>query len=179
MDGDDAGRPAADATAGSTRDEAAGGDPFAHARRLGRRAAHGLILVVAVLFIGASTSQLVRAIFGGVAIPPPALDPSCAVGLRRLAMALDRAASTSIPAAQESVASPPDDPVAVFRLALAPEWDGADAIQRICTSSAGGADAWAALERLRSAQEQLTRRTRADLAPLREDLTAHFPTELR
>src|SRR5262245_50036077 len=71
-------------------------DRHARARRAGRRAAHALILLVAVLFVGSSAWQLVRAVFLGDAGAQAAgpLDPTCADGLRRLSSALDRAAAS-------------------------------------------------------------------------------------
>ena len=42
-----------------------------------------------------------------------------------------------------------------------------------------GRDAWAALERLRSAQEQLAREGSAVLRPLRRELGAHLTPDLR
>jgi hypothetical protein len=153
----------------------------ANAQRLGRRAAHGLILVVAVVFIGSSAWQIVHAIFveSAAASAPPALDPGCANGVRRLVGALDRAADHAVSSAEQPATTRPEDVVALFRHQLSPEWDGAGDVERRCAASAAGADAWAALQRLRSAQEQLARQSRAELAPLRHDLAAHLPAELR
>jgi hypothetical protein len=154
-------------------------DPYAHARRLGGRAARGLILVLAVLFVGSSAWQLVRAIFveGGATAPAYVLDPTCASGVHRLVVALDRAADRTVSAAARAMR--PDEGVAMFRRELSPEWDTADVVERTCASSQGGEDAWAALQRLRSAEEQLARQSRTELAPLRHDLAAHLPADLR
>jgi hypothetical protein len=151
---------------------------LARARLGGRRAAHGVVLVVAVLFIGSSAWQIVRALFveshEGVLVSPE--QRACALGLRDLASALDRAASLVVASSYEVGTN---EAVAAFRRGLSPEWNTAESVQRSCATSPGGADAWAALERLRSAEEQLTRQSRADLGPIRRDLTAHLPSDLR
>jgi hypothetical protein len=158
-------------------------DRYSRARRTGKRAAHALILVVAVLFIGSSTWQLVQAVFlgnGGAQARP--LDPICADGLRRLSSALDRAAALVVAAPSPPAGPPADDAVALFRRDLSPEWDGARAVEETCAASVNGEDAWATLTRLRSAHEQLARRGHAELAPFRHDLAAHLahlPVDLR
>ena len=148
------------------------------ARMRGRRAAHGVVLVTAVLFIGSSTWQIVRALFAenhdSILVSPE--QRACAVGLRELASALDRAASLVVASSYEDGAN---EAVAAFRRGLSPEWNTAVSVQRTCASSPEGVDAWAALERLRSAEEQLTRQSRAELGPIRRDLTAHLPSDLR
>lgn len=154
-------------------------DPaLARARLRGKRAALAAVIVVAVLFIGSSAWQIVSALFfdghGGVLVTPE--QRACAVGVRDLAAALDRAASRIVASSSEIGTA---DAVAVFRRGLSPEWNTAGAVQRTCTSSPEGTDAWAALERLRFAEEQLTRQSRAELGPIRRDLTAHLPSDLR
>ncbi|MCL2448793.1 MAG: hypothetical protein FWD17_07600 [Polyangiaceae bacterium] len=154
--------------------------------RVGQRAARALILVVAVLFIGSSAWQLVRALFFGNAGAPPAatavLDPACADGLRRLASALDRAAASVAAPPSQSAMAQPEDAVALFRRDLSPEWDREGAVKQACATGARGEEAWASLTRLRSAHEQLVRGRHAELAPLRHDLAAQLapsPRELR
>lgn len=154
-------------------------DPaIGRARLRGKRVALVAVTVVALLFIGSSTWQIARALF--VEKPDAALvrpeQRACAAGLRDLATALDRAASLVVASSSEIGTA---DAVAVFRRGLSPEWNTADSVQRSCAASPEGADAWAALERLRSAEEQLTRQSRAELGPIRRDLTAHLPADLR
>ncbi len=156
----------------------------ARARRRGARAAHGAIFVVAVLFIGSSTWQIVRAVFPELGLAggdAPLEGPdrrACAAGLRDLASALDRAASGVVVVTSPGQ-SAPEESAAAFQRGLSPEWNTAPEIERRCAATPDGEDAWAALERLRSAEEQLTRRSRAELGPLRRDLAAHLPSDLR
>jgi hypothetical protein len=156
--------------------------PFGLARRRGKQAAHAFVLALAVAFVGSSALQLVRAIFFGSAGGSTAalrLDPECSDGVRRLVRALDRAnaavAASSV-ARHGSVGT--EDVAALFHGALSPEWDGAAAVEKRCAAR-GGEGAWTALERLRSAEEQLARRTASDLAPLRDELAAHLGADLR
>jgi hypothetical protein len=176
MVGDEA-SPPANGSSREKRDD----EGYAHARRRGKRAAHGLILVVSVLFIGTSAWQLVRAVFLGDAgaTESNALDPACADGLHRLTAALDRASGPIVVSASQAPAARPADVATRFRHELSPEWDVAGDVEKTCTASSAGADAWAVLARLRSAEEQLARQSRAELAPLRHDLAAHLPVELR
>ena len=66
-----------------------------------------------------------------------------------------------------------------FSARLRPEWEEKDAVQRACSQSNQGLDAWAALARLRSAEEQLAPDGRGLLAPLRRDVREHLPADLR
>jgi hypothetical protein len=149
-------------------------DDVRTARLRGRRAAHGLVLVVAMLFIGVSTAQIISAVFG-IRTTPLASGPidsperRCAVGISRLAKALDRAARA--PAAEPGFRPEIPDPTG--------DWASADGVQRSCGQAVGGLDAWAALLRLRQAQSQLARSQPDDLLPLRRDLVAHLPEDMR
>jgi hypothetical protein len=149
-------------------------DDVRNARLRGRRAAHGLVLVVAMLFIGVSTAQIISAVFG-IRTTPLASGPidsperRCALGISRLAKALDRAARA--PAAEPGFRSEIPDPGG--------DWASADGVQRSCGQATGGLDAWAALLRLRQAQSQLARSQPDDLLPLRRDLAAHLPQDMR
>jgi hypothetical protein len=133
-----------------------------------------LVSVVAVAIIGSSTVQIVSAVFGVGIHPVPAAAPgtpgrTCAEGVLRLERALDRSV--------EAAGSP------AFAASLRPEWNEAGAVQRACSQSSEGLDAWASLARLRSAEEQLATGARAErlveLAPLRSDVSAHLPADLR
>ena len=134
--------------------------------------------MLAVLFIGSSAWQIVRALFAenrdSVLVSPE--QRACALGLRELATALDRAANLVVASSNEVGTN---EAAAAFRRGLSPEWNTADSVQRTCAASPEGTDAWAALERLRTAEEQLARQNRTDLGPIRRDLTAHLPSDLR
>jgi hypothetical protein len=112
------------------------------ARKEGRRNAHGLVLVVAVLFIASSTVQIVRGVFGlGEASRP---GDACAEGVARLSAQIDARAACSgcneAPAARRSR-----------------EASEAATVARACAASSDGLDTWAAFERARMAREQLAR----------------------
>lgn len=133
-----------------------------------RRVGLGVIMVVAVGFIAVSTVQIISAVFG-LGTTPLATGPidaperQCAVGISRLARALDA------PARVDRVESPASDP----------RWTGADAVENECRKAAGGLDAWAALLRLQAAESQLAEASQADLQPLRREVAAHLPADLR
>ena len=125
----------------------------AQARARARRAANGVVVVIAVLFIGASTLQIVRAVFDEAGSPlaaPLATDDACMAGVKRLAKAG--------PALR------------------GPE---ADAVARVCASTSAGLDAWAAFERLWLAREELSRQDRTDIEPVAREVSAHLPADLR
>jgi hypothetical protein len=151
--------------------EAAASPELARARLQGKRAALAAVIAVTVAFIGWSAVQVIPQVFGVDVRPlPPAApgsaDGACAEGVRRLALALDR------PAVPAMVGEPAP---------LPGEWQEAPAVERACGGSAEGEQAWAALLRLRSAEEQLGPRhpSRAELEPLRRDVAAHLPPDLR
>jgi hypothetical protein len=134
----------------------------ARARLQGKRVALVAVIAVAVVFIGASAVQIIPAVFGAGITPLPAAPPgsaarACADGVRALLRQLD-----TEPGAREA----------------GDEWDRT---ARTCEGSAEGLDAWAALMRLRSAERQTSgqRIDRAELAPLRRDVAAHLPPDLR
>lgn len=148
-------------------------DPaLARARLRGKRAALGVVIAITVGIIGLSAVQIVPAVFGAGITPIPAAQPgtkerTCAEGVRGLASALDRAADSAGSAS--------------FEQRLQPEWGAAGSIQDACKDAREGLDAWAALIRLRSAEEQLGPRAQrgAELEPLRRDVLAHLPADLR
>jgi hypothetical protein len=150
------------------------------AERLGKRIGHGLVIAVAVLFIGASSMQIIPAVFGFGQRPimDSERDPdarACAIGVRRLALALDHASNGAGSQGGAGI----DRSRELFRRALSPDWDDADAVRRACEQSAEGLDAWAALLRLRDADEQFAMKDRAELGTLRRDVAAHLPPDLR
>jgi hypothetical protein len=133
---------------------AASPDALARARLQGKRAALSVVMVVTVVFIGASAVQIVPAIFGaGITPIPPSPSGSdaraCAEGIRRL-----EAARTDQDEAR---------------------------VREACAQSPEGLDAWASLVRLRSAEAQLggAEGAPAELEPLRRDVAAHLPVDLR
>jgi hypothetical protein len=146
-----------------------------------KRMANAFVLVVSVAFIGSSTWQITSAVFG-VFDPIPSGTPAdspetqCGTGIRSLAVALDRAGGRL-----SSLASAADDTavMAVLKPTLSPEWDRADTVRAACDRAAGGPSAWAALERLRVAEEQSGRLDREALTSVRRDVAAHLPADLR
>jgi hypothetical protein len=125
---------------------------------------------VAVAFIGVSVAQIIPDVFGAWVHPLPPSSPGspariCAEGVRDLAKALDRA--------RDAAGGPG------FGKALQPEWAGAPGIEQACARSSEGLDAWAALLRLRSGEEQLAREPGDPLAPLQRAVASHLPADLR
>ncbi|HLK39549.1 MAG TPA: hypothetical protein VKU41_22490 [Polyangiaceae bacterium] len=142
----------------------------ARAKLRGKRVALGIVGAIAVPFIASSTVQIAQAVFGEGAGSP---DRACSAGVRELQAALDRASARLLLPAEGDGAD------VTFGPATIPEWRDADAVRRACDASEGGAQAWAALERLRRTEEQLAHDARGELTPLRRDVTAHLPAELR
>jgi hypothetical protein len=149
--------------------EATRDDP-ARARLQGKRVALGAILVVSIALIGSSAWQIIPVVFGAGTRPIPAGPPgssarTCAEGVRSLERALERATDAAGSGS--------------FQARLRPEWNEEAAVRQACGQSSEGIDAWAALARLRSAEEQLSPRPGAELEPLRRDVIAHLPADLR
>jgi len=151
------------------------------ARIRGKRLALGVVIAVAAAFIGSSAVQIVSTVFGTGIAPLPAgqlgsEERTCALGVRELKRALDRASGRML----SSVAAVNgDEAVAAFRQGLSPDWEQADRVKRACAGAREGLEAWGALQRLLIAEEQLARRAGMELAPLRRDVIAHLPTDLR
>jgi len=151
-------------------------DELERARLRGKRAALSAVIVVSMTFIASSAVQIIPAVFGvGVrALPPAAPDLACAQGIARLTAALDRA--------NDRAASPPsarENATRAFQHELSPEWTDAARIAGDCARSPDGLDAWASLLRLREAEEQLAHYATIELDPLRHDVAAHLPPDLR
>ncbi|HEX8791111.1 MAG TPA: hypothetical protein VF765_09160 [Polyangiaceae bacterium] len=135
---------------------------IARARLRGKRIALGVVITVAVVYIAASAVDIIPAVFGAVLHPLPSAAPGTPA--RACAEGLRRLVSTA-------------------------ETAGDDEVQPACAASREGLDAWAALERLRSAQRQLARPSRAgageqsgadqELQELRRQVLAHLPADLR
>jgi hypothetical protein len=133
------------------------------AARLGRRMGVLVVIAIALLFIGASTGQIVPDVFGFGIRPLPSGPPgssvrACAEGVRALS---DRMAD----------GGSPGDPSS--------SWDREGSLYRACAASPEGLDTWAALLRLRMAHEQLPHARPEQLDPLRRAVWAHLPAELR
>ena len=159
------------------------GDAAAAAAAMrGKRAALAVVMVISLAFIASSVAQIIPAVFGVGFEPlpsgaaPESPEGQCATGIRSLALALDRAGGRL-----SSVASAADDTatMAVLRPTLSPEWDHADTVRAACDRTAGGPAAWAALQRLRVAEEQSGRLDRDALTSVRRDVAAHLPADLR
>jgi hypothetical protein len=158
-------------------------DPTVAVGRLrGKRATFVVVCVVSVAFIVSSTVQITRAVFSVAVVPLPSgallgsPEQVCAEGIRGLSRALERASGRL-----SSVASAADDAqtMAALRPSLSPEWDRADDVRAACDRAQGGPSAWAALQRLRVAEEQAGRLGREGLSSVRRDVAAHLPADLR
>lgn len=163
-------------------DEGDGDRPATGPGLRAKRVALAFVIVVSLAFVASSVWQIVPAVFGAGFEPlaagaaPDSPEAQCGIGVRALALALDRAG-----ARVASLASAADDSamMAVLRPALSPEWDRAETIRAACDRAAGGPSAWAALQRLRMAEEQAGRLDQEALSSVRRDVTAHLPADLR
>jgi hypothetical protein len=96
---------------------------------------------------------------------------ACAEGVRRLLASIDAA----VVSAKTEGATDEATAVARFKERLAPEWADENAIRARCASVPRGQDAFAAVLRLRLAQEGFVRRQVAEITPIRRDVTAYLP----
>ncbi len=139
--------------------------PLAGAGRRGRRAGILIVIGVAVLFIGSSAGQVVPAVFGFGVRPLPVGPPgssqrACAEGVRALSAVRSASADRTEPSSPSA-------------------WDRESPVYQACAASPEGLDAWAALLRLRMTEQQLPYAGPTQLDPLRRDLYAHLPADLR
>jgi hypothetical protein len=157
----------------------------ARARLQGRRIAHAVVITIAVAFIGASAAQIIPSVFGAQAhsIPVPAAgspERACVDGVRSLALALDRASAQAWwPRESGAVSVGDESALQAFREGLVPEWKAEANVEQACAKSREGVEAWAALLRLRRAEEQLVLRGIGEIVPLRRDFAARLPPDLR
>ncbi len=125
--------------------------------------------VLAIVFIVASVSQIIRAVFVASHAHEVATagDLACGDRLKTLAVALDRASERAgrVPEAHAR---------ATFVQALSPEWDDSAAAESACTS-ARGKDAWSALLRLRRTLEGRSEKDAREVEPVRRDFEARLP----
>jgi hypothetical protein len=157
----------------------------AGARLRWRRVAHAIVITIAVVFVGSSAAQIIPSVFGAQRHPiplPSAGTPerACVDGVRSLALALDRASGEAWwPRASGAVTVADDAALQAFRQGLVPEWNAQAKIEQACANSHEGVEAWAALLRLRRAEEQVVLRSIGELLPLRRDFDARLPPQLR
>ena len=133
-----------------------------------RSAVYGAFVAFAAAFVLLSVKELVVEVFGYRAAPvaeaPPGTpERACADGIRELSRALDRGALAAAGATDEK------DAVARLGRALSPEWDRdrEQALAATCTREPNGAEAWAALLRLRRAEEGAAGRHAVLVGPLK------------
>lgn len=138
--------------------------PQSRGERLGRRVG---IVVFAIWVTGitlALTSQIIRQTFypagsGG--------STACRPGVLALIGAVRRARQ-----AADAETGGERAAVTRFRAALAPEWDGRDALATTCRGDATGERALREVDRLRYAEEHATRYEAVDLARRRRDVAS-------
>jgi hypothetical protein len=160
----------------TTEPNEAGGDTTPRARRLARRIVFGSFLLLATTFIVSSAWQLIAGIYAPA--PAPVITDgagvrdearACGDGIAKLSSALERgflAASTK------------DDEASALRTlaeAMQPEWAQRAAVEDACATQPRGQDAFAALLRLKLAEEGFVRRQIVEIAPVRRDVRAYLP----
>jgi hypothetical protein len=167
---------------GAAGRDAPSAEEIARAGLRAKRWVLAVVIVVSLWVIASSSLQIIPQVFGlgvsPIGAPSAAASPerACAVGIRGLLGALDRAGG-QLPRA--ATTSDDTEAMAALRASLSPEWDSADSVARTCAGSRDGQDAWAALERMRVAEEQIVRLGRVGLVPLRLDVATHLPPDLR
>ncbi len=157
-------------------------DAVAVARRRGRRAVLATFLFFTVAFIAISATEIISTALGSPVTPIAAItgkddtsaDPvksrECADGVHSLASAVDLAAAAALASPDEKTAT------TRFRESLAGVWDPNEKpTEASCNSVPRGRDAFAAVLRLREAQEGFIRRQVVEIAPLRRDVSAYLP----
>jgi hypothetical protein len=146
-------------------------DKRARARRLGKRIVIAVYGGFAAAFVSLAALQITIQCFAVGAGPidqSTAAGAECANGIDKLRQALNRAA------ARARTASDADDAQNVFRMVLAPDWLDEPAVRARCAADPRGADAFAALLRLRVAEESHAARDAAEMAALRRELAAYL-----
>jgi hypothetical protein len=151
--------------------------PAERARRTKRRVSsvvYAVYVAVTSAFILLSIKALMDGVFhepetGSPAAVVASTGKACADGVRTLATALDRGMAAAATAKDEPGAK------ASFERAISPEWDREAAVGTDCKTDLRGADAFAALLRLRRAEEGFLGRQVVEIAPLRRDVEAYAP----
>lgn len=134
-----------------------------------RRAVFGLYVAFAAGFVVLCVEEIVVGVFGlrpGSIAGAPAGSPgrACGDGIRDLLGALDRGVLAASAGHDEK------DAVALLNAALAPEWSREGALAQTCAADANSAEAWAALLRLRRAEEGAAGRRAVLVGPMRADV---------
>lgn len=134
-----------------------------------RTAVYGLFVAFAAAFVLLSVREIVVGVFGlreASVANAPAGTPgrACADGIRDLVHALDRGVVAANAGKDEK------DAIARLDAALAPEWDREAALAATCTADANGSEAWAALQRLKRAEEGAAGRRAVLVGPMRADV---------
>lgn len=143
----------------------------ARKRRLGKRIVIAVYGGFAAAFVALAALQITLQCFAATAAPIDRSSPAggaCVAGLAKLQAALERASSR---------ASRADDAAAalqVFEKELSPEWADEPAVRARCGADPRGSDAFAALLRLRVAEQSHAARDAAELAALRRGLEAYL-----
>ncbi|WP_394820571.1 hypothetical protein [Pendulispora albinea] len=159
-------------------------------QKLASRLVYGSFLGLAAAFILSSAFQLIVSVFG-LGIEPLAAPGAgagqtvdshphaCTEGIASLSAALDRsfahaagpdptAGAAGEPASEEAL-------LANFRKNLEPEWAEERKIEESCMGQPRGRDAFAALLRLKLAEEGFVRRQMVEIDPLRRSVQAYLP----
>ncbi|MFO0618761.1 MAG: hypothetical protein U0414_39585 [Polyangiaceae bacterium] len=133
--------------------------------RTGRRVAIFLLFAFLAAFVGGVTLQLTLQVFFKP-IPDAKAFPTCRVGTKALYAAVERAVTEA--------QGEPDVPkaLALFRSALAPDWDHIELVRKLCAAPEAATDRASldAVERLRYAEEHAVRREAASLEHLRKQV---------
>jgi hypothetical protein len=148
-------------------------DAGAKAGRTGKRVAFAIYGAMSAAFILSTTYQLTVEAHGLRAAPLATrrgAGEACAAVLRPMTVALDRAAAAAASAGGEAKAEQS------FSAAILPEWStaGVAVATTTCGGDPLGADALAAVLRLREARERALRRTAGELAPTRQDVAEYL-----
>ncbi len=139
--------------------------------RRGRRIVSAAFVGVVSVFIVITTVQVGRGVFGKGApsanggIAPP---PACVAGIARLDAALDRAMMTTSRITEEDAVTP------AFAQSTLPEWNESPKVEEDCNATPEGKEAFAAILRLRRAEESLLHRQVGELSPMKQDVEAYL-----
>jgi hypothetical protein len=133
-----------------------------------RTAVYGVFVAFAAVFVVFSTRSIIWGVFAIDAenVLAPA-GRACGEKIAGLAAALDRGVAATSAARTEPEA------LARMHAALAPEWDAEPEIAAACAQDPRGADAWAALLRLKRAEEGAAGRRAALTGPMHRELEVH------
>lgn len=137
--------------------------------RRGRSVSAAIFVSIVAIFIVITTTQIARGVFGKGATkssnPPPA---ACVAGISRMNGALDRAVASTSQITDEHGVD------AAFAIAVKPDWDDSDKVQADCATTPEGQDAFAAVLRLRRADETSLERHVAEVSPMKRDVAAYL-----